>query len=75
MMIKVFNLKHIEPNEALRLVQESGVFDYMINWSCNIDEKNKRLIFNLKHGGGDFPEELEKAARELERFIKSIDVE
>ncbi len=75
MMIKVFNLKHIDPNDALRLVQESGVFNYMINWSCNIDEKNKRLIFNLKHGGGDFPEELEKAARELERFIKSIDVE
>ena len=74
-MIKVVNLKHIEPKEALRLVQESGVFPYLINWGCNIDEKGHRLIFQLKHGGGDFDEEVEKAAHDLEKFIKSIDVE
>ncbi len=74
-MIKVFNLKHISPKDAMRLVEESSIFNYLINWSCNVDEKNNRLIFNLKHGGGAFSEELDKAGRDLEKFIKSIDVE
>lgn len=74
-MIKVIALKHIDPKEALRLVQESGVIPYLINWGCNIDEKNDRLIFQLKHGGGGFEDEVQKAASELEKFIKSIDVE
>ena len=73
-MIKVISLKNIEPKEALRIVQESGVVSYLINWGCNIDEKNKRLIFQLKHGGGGFDEEVERAADDLEKFIKSIDV-
>ncbi len=73
-MIKVISLKHIDPKYALRLVQESGVIPYLINWGCNIDEKNNRMIFQLKHGGGDFEEEVEKAARQLEKFIRSIDV-
>jgi|MudIll2142460700_1097286.scaffolds.fasta_scaffold10097_2 hypothetical protein len=73
-MIKVVSLKHISPKDALRLVQESGVLPYLINWGCNIDEKNRRLVFQLKHGGGGFEEELESAADELEKFIKSIDV-
>jgi hypothetical protein len=74
-MIKVVILKHIEPKEALRLVQESGVISYLINWGCNIDEKGRRLIFQLKHGGGGFDQEIDKAAHDLEKFIKSIDVE
>ena len=73
-MIKVFTLQYIEPKDALRLLQESGVIPYMINWGCNIDEKSKRLIFQLTHGGGDFEEELEKAIKDLEKFIKSIDI-
>lgn len=72
-MIRVYKLKHISPDEALRLVQESSVIPYLINWSCNLDEKGKRLIFQLKHGGGDFPEEEEAAAKELDKFIHSID--
>ena len=74
-MIKVITLKHISPKEALRLVQESGIISYLINWGCNIDEKNKRMIFQLKHGGGGFEEEVEKTAQQLEKYIKSIDVE
>ncbi|MEJ2634295.1 MAG: hypothetical protein P8184_03260 [Calditrichia bacterium] len=73
-MIRVYTLKHISPDEALRLVQEAGVIPYLINWGSNIDEKKKRLMFTLKHGGGDFSEELEKVARDLDKFIKSIDV-
>jgi len=73
-MIKVISLKNIEPKEALRLVQESGVVPYLINWGCNIDEKNKRLIFQLKHGGGAFDEEIDQTADDLEKFIKSIDI-
>lgn len=73
-MIKVISLKNIEPKEALRLIQESGVIPYLINWGCNIDEKNRRLIFQLKHGGGNFDEELDRAADDLEKFLKSIDV-
>jgi hypothetical protein len=73
-MIKVISLKHISPKEALRLVQESGIIPYLINWGCNIDEKNKRMVFQLKHGGGGFEEELESAAIDLEKFIKSIDI-
>lgn len=74
-MVKVFKLKHIQPKEALLMVQKAGVIPYLINWGCNIDEKNNRLIFTLKHGGGAFAEELDGAARDLDRFIKSIDVE
>ncbi|MBN2367198.1 MAG: hypothetical protein JXL67_13600 [Calditrichaeota bacterium] len=73
-MIKVITLKHIDPKNALRIVQESGVISYLINWGCNIDEKNNRMIFQLKHGGGGFEEEVEETARQLEKFIKSIDV-
>jgi hypothetical protein len=74
-MIKVFTLKHIDPKDALQLVQESGVIPYLINWGCNIDEKNKRLIFQLKHGGGGFEDEVESAGKELEKFIHSVDAE
>ena len=73
-MVKVITLKHIEPKEALRLVQESGIIPYLINWGCNMDEKNRRLVFQLKHGGGGFEEEVEKAAKDLETYLKSIDV-
>lgn len=73
-MIKVITLRNIDPDEALRLVQESGVIPYLISWGCNIDKKSKRLIFQLKHGGGAFEEEVEKAAIDLEKYIKSIDV-
>jgi hypothetical protein len=73
-MIKVFTLENIDPEDALRLVQESSVINYMINWGCNIDKKNQRLVFQLKHGGGDFPEELNQAVKDLEKFIQSIDI-
>ncbi len=73
-MVKVITLKHIEPKEALRLVQESGIIPYLINWGCNIDEKNRRLVFQLKHGGGGFEDELKNAASDLESYLKSIDV-
>jgi hypothetical protein len=73
-MIKVISLKHISPKDALRLVQESGIIPYLINWGCNIDENNKRLVFQLKHGGGGFEEEVDIIAADLEKFIKSIDV-
>lgn len=73
-MIKVITLKNVNPDEALRLVRESGVIPYLITWGCNIDKKSKRLIFQLKHGGGAFEEEVEKVAIELEKYIKSIDV-
>jgi len=76
-MIKIFQLKKISPDEALKRVQSAGIFNYMINWGCDIDKKNNRLVFNLKHGGGSggsFDEELEKAVKNLEQFIKSIDV-
>ena len=73
-MVKVITLKYLDPKEALRLVQESGVIPYLINWGCNIDEKNRRLVFQLKHGGGGFEDEVKKAASELESYLKSIDV-
>jgi len=73
-MIKIITLKHISPKKALRLVQESGVIPYLINWGCNIDEENRRMVFQLKHGGGAFDTEVEKTAVDLEKFIKSIDI-
>ena len=73
-MVKVITLKYIEPKEALRLVQESGIISYLINWGCNIDEKNRRLVFQLKHGGGGFEDEVKQAASDLETYLKSIDV-
>ena len=73
-MVKVITLKYIEPKEALRLVQESGIIPYLINWGCHIDEKNRRMVFQLKHGGGGFEDEVKNAANELETYLKSIDV-
>lgn len=76
-MIKIFQLKKISPREALKSIQEAGIITYMINWGCDIDDKNNRLVFHLKHGsgtGGSFDAELEKVVRDLEQFIKSIDV-
>jgi hypothetical protein len=76
-MIKIIEVKHASPKEVLESIQLAGIFNYMINWGCNIDEKNKRLIFNLRHGGGtggSFDKELTEAAKQLESFIKSIDI-
>jgi len=73
-MVKVITLKYLDPKDALRLVQESGVLSYLINWGCHIDEKNRRLVFQLKHGGGGFEDEVKVAATELESYLKSIDV-
>lgn len=75
-MIKIIEVKHASPKEVLENIQLAGIFNYMINWGCNIDEKNKRLVFNLRHGGGtggSFDKELNEAAKQLESFIKSID--
>jgi len=76
-MLKVIRLKNIQPEKALRSVRIAGVLGYMINWGCEIDSANRRLIFTLKHGsgsGGSFDQELQKAASELEKFIRSIDL-
>lgn len=73
-MLKIITLKNISPKKALRLVQESGVIPYLINWGCNIDEENNRMVFQLKHGGGSFESEINKVATELEKYIKSIDI-
>jgi hypothetical protein len=74
-MIKIIKLKNISPQQALESVQTAGIFGYMINWGCEIDEKNNRLIFNLKHGGGGgtFEKELQKTVKDLEAFINSLD--
>lgn len=76
-MIKVLTVRNISPRKALESVQVAGIFNYMINWGCDIDEKNQRLIFTLRHGGGSggsFDRELKQAAHDLEEFIKSIDI-
>lgn len=73
-MVKAITLKYLDPKEALRLVQESGILPYLINWGCHIDETNHRLVFQLKHGGGGFEDEVKNAASELESFLKSVDV-
>jgi hypothetical protein len=75
-MIKIIEVKYASPKEALESIQSAGIFNYMINWGCNIDQKNKRLIFTLRHGGGtggSFDKELKEAIQQLESFIKSID--
>lgn len=76
-MIKVISVKHISPKQVLESVQQAGVFNYMINWGCDIDEENNRLIFNIRHGGGtggSFDQEVKDAIRQLETFVKSIDL-
>lgn len=75
-MIKIIEVKHISPQQVLESIQQAGIFNYMINWGCDIDEQNKRLIFNMRHGGGtggSFDRELKDAVKQLETFIKSID--
>ena len=76
-MIKVFKVKNISPQKVLDKIQNAGIFNYMINWGCDIDEKNKHLIFNLRHGGGEggsFEKELKETIHSLEVFVKSIDI-
>ena len=75
-MIKIIEVKYISPKQVLESIQQTGIFNYMINWGCDIDEQNKRLIFNIRHGGGtggSFDKELKEAVKQLEIFIKSID--
>lgn len=75
-MIKVIEVKHLSPRKVLESVQQAGIFNYMINWGCDIDEENKRLIFNVRHGGGSggsFDKEVKETIRQLETFVKSID--
>jgi hypothetical protein len=76
-MIKILKVKNISPQKALDKIQNAGIFNYMINWGCDIDEKNKQLTFNLRHGsgeGGSFDKELKETIRSLEVFLKSIDM-
>lgn len=75
-MIKVIEVKHISPRQVLESIQQASIFSYMINWGCDIDEENKRLTFNIRHGGGtggSFDKELKEAVHQLETFIKSLD--
>ncbi len=75
MVVKKFKLKHIKPQEALDNVMKSGVIGYLFNWGHTIDEENNTITFTIRHGGGDaFVEEEKKAAKNLEDFIKAIDV-
>ncbi|RMG66345.1 MAG: hypothetical protein D6715_07160 [Calditrichaeota bacterium] len=75
-MIKIIKVKYLEPREALASIQKAGIIPYLINWGCDVDEQNRRLIFNLRHGsgsGGSFDEELRRVGNEIEQFLKSID--
>lgn len=75
-MIKIIEVKYISPRRVLESIRQASIFGYMINWGCDIDEENKRLTFNIRHGGGtggSFDRELKEAVRQLESFIKSID--
>ncbi len=75
-MIKIIKVKYLEPGEALASLQKAGIIPYFINWGCDVDEQNRRLIFNLRHGsgsGGTFDAELKQVGHDIEQFLKSID--
>ncbi len=74
-VVKTFKLKNITPQQALKQVMTSGIIGYLFSWGNNIDQKKNTITFTIRHGGGDgFGEEEKKVARNLEEFIKSIDV-
>lgn len=73
-MVKIFKVKHITPEEVLDQVQRSGVINYMYSWRYTIDEKRDTISFNLRFTGGNDQEKEKEMMKELETFIKSIDM-
>ncbi|NOY76915.1 MAG: hypothetical protein GXO76_03480 [Calditrichaeota bacterium] len=75
MVVKTFKLKHLSPQQALNQIMTSGVIGYLFNWGHTIDEENNTITFTIRHGGGDaFIDEEKQAAKNLEEFIRAIDV-
>ena len=74
-MVKIFKVKHLTPKKILDQVQRSGIINYMYSWHYTIDEKRNTISFNLRFTGGNDQEKEKEMMRELETFIKSIDME
>ena len=74
-MVKTFHLKVVSPGKVFDQVHRSGIIDYMFSWGYTIDEDKKIISFNLRYTGGSDEEQESGMMKELESFIKSIDVE
>ena len=75
-MVKTFYIKHLNAKEVLQRVHKLGVLDYSINWGVDVDERLNALTFHLTYTGGGGSEEKEvEVMKELEAFIKSVDLE
>ncbi|HDL18647.1 MAG TPA: hypothetical protein ENH29_06305 [Bacteroidetes bacterium] len=74
-MVKIFRVKHLTPEEVLDQVQRSGVINYMYSWRYTIDGKRNTISFNLRYTGGYDQEKEKEMMKEVEAFIKSIDME
>jgi hypothetical protein len=75
-MVRTFYIKHLDAKDVLRRIHRLGVLDYRFNWGVDLDEKLNALTFHVSYTGGDNPEEKEtKALRDIEAFIKAIDIE
>lgn len=74
-MVKTFRLKTISPGKVIDQVHRFGIIDYMYNWGYTMDEDKKTISFNIRYTGGSDEEQESGMMKELESFIKSIDVE
>ncbi len=73
-MVKTYHLHNISPEEALEQIHRSGIINYMFNWGYSIDEQRKSLTITLSYGGGTDPEKEKEMLKQIDAFIKSIDV-
>ncbi|HFE53327.1 MAG TPA: hypothetical protein ENK07_07775 [Bacteroidetes bacterium] len=74
-MVKTFFLKHRDAKDIVRRIHTLGILDYRFNWGVDLDEKLNALTIHVAYTGGDEPEEKEaKVMKEIEAFIKAIDV-
>ena len=74
-MVKTFTIKHINVREMLRRIHALGLFESNINWGVDIDEKLNALTFRVTYTAGGGAEEKEaKVMRELEEYIKAVDL-
>ena len=73
-MVKTFLLKNIPAQNALEQLHQAGIIDYMFNWGYTADEKRNTLTITLKYGGGSNPEREKEMMKQIEAFIRAVDI-
>jgi hypothetical protein len=75
-MVKTFYITSLDAKEVLRRIHALGILDYNMSWGVDLDEKLNALTFRVSYTAGSEGDERETGTlKEIEKFIKSIDIE